>query len=109
MSFCPICDDFIVDKDVLALGCGHILCSDCLSILLKTGRQKECPLCKQKIYESEIRKIFLNESINECTPCLLNIEIIIIIDMDENEKNIIETTVTEFFIYHELDCNKSSQ
>ena len=66
MSFCPICDELIVDKDVFALGCGHLLCDACLTQLMESDRIKECPLCKKCIYQSEIRKIFLNTANDNC-------------------------------------------
>lgn len=66
MSFCPVCDELISNRDILALGCGHILCQDCITTLLNTTKMKECPLCKQRIYDSEIRKVYLNEVVEKC-------------------------------------------
>ena len=59
---CPICDELTVKKDVLALGCGHILCSDCMESMHRIGNDKECPFCKRHIYPSEVRRLFLNQT-----------------------------------------------
>lgn len=67
MSFCPVCDELTLNKDVLSLGCGHVLCGDCLSRIQNTDKIKECPFCKRQIFNSEIRKIYINEINEECS------------------------------------------
>ena len=62
MSICPICDELTVNKDVLALGCGHILCSDCLESVRQLGDNMECPFCKARIFESEVRRLYLHQA-----------------------------------------------
>ena len=59
MSACPICNEPAIDRDLLALGCGHVLCRPCFDKMHVPGSILHCPFCKQRIYESEVRKLYL--------------------------------------------------
>lgn len=52
---CPICFE---SKDFNSSApCGHICCDDCWSNIFKV--KYECPICKQKVREKQLRKVYI--------------------------------------------------
>lgn len=54
-KLCPICKE--VYKEPAAGLCGHVACFECWKQWLKI--RLECPLCKHRVREKNLRKIFL--------------------------------------------------
>ena len=49
---CPICQTW--RREVLLRSCGHAVCSKCMT------NRHICPICKEKVNESDIKYINLN-------------------------------------------------
>jgi len=52
---CPICQDTPQDPQVSL--CGHVCCSECWKKAL--GVKLECPVCRQKVREKQLKRIYL--------------------------------------------------
>jgi len=50
-SDCPICMESITANNIMSLGCGHMVCTDCVSTMIKkdTCGTLCCPLCREEI------------------------------------------------------------
>ena len=55
---CPVCWSSLVlsGLEVLALGCGHLVCGQCVGEVVLGGRG--CPVCRDREAVSSIRRVF---------------------------------------------------
>lgn len=49
---CPICMEYIGEKNKAITECGHTFCLKCL--LKSAGKKNSCPLCREKLIEDKI-------------------------------------------------------
>ncbi|KRF97746.1 uncharacterized protein Dwil_GK26965 [Drosophila willistoni] len=54
---CPICLDSVEWRRPLATNCGHVFCSECLSIALALTHT--CPVCKIRVSTRRIYRIYI--------------------------------------------------
>jgi len=50
-SDCPVCMDSITANNIMSIGCGHMVCADCMSNMIKKNTNDTlcCPLCREEI------------------------------------------------------------
>lgn len=55
---CPICLENVITRRPHTLGCGHIICQDCLVPLMRVNKQ--CPNCRKPIVKSKVIRIYID-------------------------------------------------
>lgn len=58
---CPVCDDFLYEKSITTLACGHSLHTDCYASLAIVGGPIGCPACR----DGDINKPAVVENMTE--------------------------------------------
>jgi len=50
-SDCPVCMESITANNIMSLGCGHMVCTDCVSTIIKkdTCGTLCCPMCREEM------------------------------------------------------------
>ena len=66
---CPICLDTIKQNSVTK--CGHIVCQDCISNILKQKSTINCPICRQSLTKREIYFVKYNPSQYNKDDCMI--------------------------------------
>lgn len=54
---CPICFCCVIDREPVTTLCGHLFCETCIKQAITDNH--ECPLCKTKAVQSDLRTIYL--------------------------------------------------
>lgn len=54
---CPVCLEELQSNVKVILGCGHFICSNCISKILNKKISDHCPYCRQIFYKDELQII----------------------------------------------------
>ncbi len=54
---CPVCLEELQSNVKVILGCGHFICSNCISKILNKKNSDNCPYCRQTFYKDELQII----------------------------------------------------